>query len=149
MSQFSSTSTTSTVPDELIDNHDEEFIEELNIVDILYFGNQLHNHDNVSNEDSDTESETEDVNYDSDSDSDCNLDVDSVPIELSEADQKEYVAQAQFKSNTCNCKGLKHLYAQPCSEVVDFNKLVELRESCKELTRELHDGYFVSQDASR
>ncbi|XP_053373982.1 uncharacterized protein LOC128546730 [Mercenaria mercenaria] len=133
---MSQSSATSTVPYELTDFQDQDFIEELNEVDNLYFNDRIltpqSNQQNPSvlcSPTGDTSDEESDINYDSDIDDDS----EHVPLEFNEADFKEYNCQAQFKTNTCGCKSF---YRKPRSTVVDFDFLIELRENYKELSRD-------------
>lgn len=125
---MSQESQVSSITTEYTDNQDEEFISELNNVDDLYFNSsvlEFENEDETVGSGSDTQ--TESLNYDSDPDS-----IDHVYIEPSDYDLKEYTDQAKFRNDTCGCK---EFYGEPCSTIVDFDKVLEFREHCKELSR--------------
>ena len=130
----------SSIPSELTDYQDEDFINELQMVDVLYFGapDESPNYDS----DDDIDSENATVNYESDASSGADEYESVINIEPSEVDTIEYIKQAQFRNETCGCK---EFYGQPCSKTIDFDSLVEYRESCKELSREELDIVVKSQ----
>jgi len=138
---MSQESSASTIPYEISQGQDDIFIEDLNLVYILYFQNRppsiisdvLELNENVPASDSD-----EDINYESDC-SETELSVQnetdgvSVPIENSLFDLKEQEKQNKFKILTCGCSSFHN---KPCSDVIDFQKAISFRQYCQELTRD-------------
>ena len=133
---MSQESTLSSVPSELTENQDDEFTDELNLVDELYFCRSDEINDSLDADESDNES----VNYDSDSHFSDNDSL--VHIEPSVEDNSEYIKQAKFRNDTCGCK---EFYGQPCSNMLDFECIVDYRESCQEMSREELDIVIKSQ----
>ena len=129
MSQFSQCST---IPDELLDNNDDLFIEELSEVDQLFFVNN-------NDESLESHSSDEEINFESDSD-DSFVDVDVNPTYT---DNAEYIKHAKFRNDTCGCQDLYN--GQPCSTVVDFDSVIETRDCCLEMAREELDIFIKSQ----
>lgn len=125
---MSQLSTISTVPSELLLQNDDEFVEEVSIVDDLYFINQEDSSNNeiVSDEESPTHFESDASDDDSEHFQGISY------LDHSEIDKKEYEKQESFKSKTCGCK----LYDGPCSNELDWEAVLELREHCQELSRE-------------
>lgn len=131
-SQASTASNTSTIPPDIVDNQDIDFIDEINAVNDLFFGN-IEPENGVHISYSDIESDT-----DTDSDDDMNGDRTSdtekenveIPISHSDVDTQEFSSLSQFKTNTCKCV---RLYQKPCSTIINWDKLVEYRESCLEM----------------
>ena len=128
----SQSSCTSSVPNELIVHDDPMFIDELETVNTLYFGN-------VEISDSECESpiaSDNDANIDSDYDGDdddysridCNVEH-ACPSSV----DPEEVKQNNFKTSGCECN---RLYGKPCSAVVDWDQLIDYRLSCLEKTKD-------------
>lgn len=117
-SQFSSCQ--SSVPPEILQNQDEDFIQLLNRVDELYFNDYECPESEV---DSDVE------NFESDNE------VDYVEhfVEPSVDDTREYIAQARIRNDTCGCK---EFYGEPCSQIIDMDAAIEFREYCKEVSKD-------------
>jgi hypothetical protein len=136
MSQFSqSSSRFSSVPSEISVHQDDEFIEELNQVDELYFASV-----NDSGQcDDDDDQNVADVSVHDESDnsdpdtSDREYDRAEVCTEPSATDHKERESQASFRLNTCGCE---EFYGKPCSTQIPFEDMTDYRESCHELARE-------------
>ncbi|KAH3891504.1 hypothetical protein DPMN_015608 [Dreissena polymorpha] len=144
---MSQESSASTIPYEISQGQDDIFIEELNLVDILYFQNrpksisiddnssrdELELNENVPSSDSD-----EDINYESDC-SESELSVlnepgaVSVPIEMSLFDLKEEEKINKFKIQTCGCSSFHN---KPCSNVIDLQKAISFRQYCHELSND-------------
>ncbi|CAC5400107.1 unnamed protein product [Mytilus coruscus] len=82
----------SSVPPEILHNQDDDFINELNRVDELYF---------YDYECPESEINSDVENFESDNDDD---NVDHL-VEPSDDDTREYIAQARFRNDTCGCSG--------------------------------------------
>ena len=124
MSQDSQISACS-VPPEISDSQDDEFVHELNAVDELYF---LDRNDTAST----PQSENVNIageNYESDNDEETDYDF----LEPSEDDTREYEKQVRFRSETCGCKDF---YGEPCSNIIDMDSAIEFREHCKEISKD-------------
>ena len=128
LSQSSVISTASTIPPDILLSQDEEFIQEVEQVNDLYFGNIQLEELSISDAETDRNS---DENSDPDSDHDSSS-TDHIPTELSEVDRNEQDAQDSFKSKTCGCV---RLYGKPCSTLVDWESLIDYRNHCLEMSR--------------
>ena len=117
---MSQESRVSSVPPEVTDQQDEDFVNELNKVDELYFAAD-------ANAESEDEPDSESENFESDNDEE------HVFVEPSDEDTSEYIAQACFRNDTCGCK---EFYDQPCSRVIDMDSAIEFREHCKEVSKD-------------
>ena len=117
LSQSSVISTASTIPPDILLSQDEEFIQEVEQVNDLYFGNIQLEELSISDAETDRNS---DENSDPDSDHDSSS-TDHIPTELSEVDRNEQDAQDSFKSKTCGCV---RLYGKPCTTLVDWESLI-------------------------
>lgn len=116
------------VPTEISECHDDDFIQELNAVDILYFCERTEDGLSWFDEENDvTEISNSSTNYESDNEEIIDM------VEPSEEDTEEYLKQKVFASDTCGCK---EFYGEPCSKVIDTDSAIEFREHCKEITRE-------------
>jgi len=116
------------VPNELIAHDDPMFIDELETVNTLYFGN-------VEISDSDGECPSAsyiDSDYDGDDDVYSRTDY-SVDHACPSSVDPEEVKQNDFKTSGCGCN---RLYGKPCSAVVDWDKLIAYRLSCLEKTKD-------------
>lgn len=120
------------VPPEIIDSQDEQFIEDINAVDILYFADRPNSElfEETEQSEFDTDSVSDNDHFESDNDEE---DIPEYFVEPSEEDTHEYLKQKSFTSNTCGCKDF---YGQPCSDVIDMDSAIEFREHCMEITRE-------------
>jgi len=149
MSQLSCASTAITVPFEILENHEPSFIEELNIVNDLYFENssvsvQCEDSEYNVNDESDCESyfSDENVNDDDDDDDDeCYYDAVDVQIEPTKHDNSEYIQFSKFQNDTCGCQ----LYGTPCSQTLNEQDVRSYRESCKEMTNSELDLVIKAQ----
>lgn len=107
MSQYSQASF---VPSELTDYQNDEFVNELKLVDSLYFGNIItevkDESERTLNDDSDTNSSASD--YES-----------VVNVYPLDEDEPEYIKQAQFRNKTCGCT---EFYGKPCSVIVVYDQ---------------------------
>ncbi|CAC5415024.1 unnamed protein product [Mytilus coruscus] len=110
----------SSVPPEILHNQDDDFINELNRVDELYF---------YDYECPESEINSDVENFESDNDDD---NVDHL-VEPSDDDTREYIAQACFRNDTCGCK---EFYGEPCSQIIEMDAVIEFREHCKELSKD-------------
>ncbi|CAC5424720.1 unnamed protein product [Mytilus coruscus] len=110
----------SSVPPEILHNQDDDFINELNRVDELYF---------YDYECPESEINSDVENFESDNDDD---NVDHL-VEPSDDDTREYIAQARFRNDTCGCK---EFYGEPCSQIIEMDAVIEFREHCKELSKD-------------
>lgn len=134
-SQLSEVSQCSTIPYEIIENQDDQFIEELNEVDALYFQPVV-----VQAEEPDSPEKEE--NDDSDSENEVGGGSEHNYIDETEDDRKEYQAQTKFRNDTCGCK---EFYSDPCSQVLEWDSIIEYREHCKELSKEEFDLVLITQ----
>lgn len=123
LSQSSALSPVSTIPPDLIASQDDDFLDELERVNDLYFGNVQVSEDTgiTSSVDSDDYSDTDSENG--------STAEDVVRPELREEDVPEQHAQSTFQTNTGGCI---RLYGQACSNVVDWDALLEYRNHCLE-----------------
>jgi len=150
MSQLSCASTASTVPYEIIENHEPSFIEELSIVNDLYFENasvsvQCEDSEFNVNDESDCESYFSDENVNDDDDDDCYYDAIDVQIEPTKHDDSEYIQFSKFQNDTCGCQ----LYGRPCSQILNEQDVRNYRESCKEMTNSELDLIIKAQILSQ
>lgn len=121
---MSQDSQASSVTFKLTDYQDEEFVNELKLVDSLYFWNSI----------TEVEDESEStLNYDSDTSSSASDYESVVNVDPSDEDKSRYTKQAKFRNEACGCT---ELYGKPCSEIVNYDEMFEYWESCKELSRE-------------
>ncbi|XP_062610795.1 uncharacterized protein LOC134272593 [Saccostrea cucullata] len=131
--------TSISIPSEIVLYQDDEFLEDIERVDELYFSKLVAPKSNVRDRQfcdlsSDSETDTSDfgdVNYDSDSESDNdNYDGDVyIPNEVNDTDTKEYIIRSKFQNDTCGCK---EFYGMPCSTKI----ACEFRDHCLQCTRE-------------
>ena len=121
MSQASVASSVCSIPQSIIYEDDEEFIEELTRVNDLFFGN-VEVHENVIEETSVETSESDDENHEINNNNDCE-------IELTASDEQENDSVSKFFENTCKCI---RLYGKPCSSNVCKDVLIEYRRNCLE-----------------
>ncbi|CAC5392914.1 unnamed protein product [Mytilus coruscus] len=127
MSQASFVSFCSSIPSEITDKQDKEFIEELHIVDELYFAQiESSQSENLSDDDG-ADSEYGDI---------------LIQIDPSDEDNREYISQARFRNESCGCK---EFYGKPCSQVVSMDTVIDFREHCKELSRDELDLVIKSE----
>lgn len=127
-SQCSQSSSTSTVPPDLVQNQDFDFIDEIDEVERVYFGNVEPNlHDEYSYRDINDEDDD-----DNESDKENTCESDSPQFERSELDTDENRKQNDFLKTTCKCE---KLYQVPCSTVIDKEVLLDYRESCLEMDK--------------
>lgn len=109
---MSQDSQASSVQSELTDYQNEEFVNELKLVDSLYFGNIITEVKDESrrtlNDDSDTSFSASD--YES-----------VVNVDPSDEDKSEYIKQAQFRNETCGCT---EFYGKPCSVIVVYDEMI-------------------------
>lgn len=121
---MSQDSQASSVPFKLTDYQDEEFVNELKLVDSLYFWNSI----------TEVEDESEStLKYDSDTSSSASDYESVVNVDPSDEDKSRYTKQAKFRNEACGCT---EFYGKPCSEIVNYDEMFEYWESCKELSRE-------------
>lgn len=116
----SQSSTASSVPQEFFD---PDFIVELETVDQLFFSN-------IQNSDSDIESDGE-------SSDDNSTPTENVPLDQFDSlssHSLEIAKQNEFEAKGCSCVRLYH--GKPCSGVVDWQELINYRESCLEKTKD-------------
>ena len=122
-------STTSSIPTDIFN---EDFVSELDEVDILYFANNECQQYEISYNNSDSSSES-----DSDSDVSCPNILQSVeniqPVENSSSASEKSV---------CHCK---RLYGKPCHLEIDSQKLSEYRFSCLEKPKDILDIIVKAQ----
>lgn len=111
-------------PFKLTNYQDEEFVNELKLVDSLYFWNSI---TEVENESEST------LNYDSDTSSSVSDYESVVNVDPSDEDKSRYTKQAKFRNEACGCT---EFYGKPCCEIVNYDEMFEYWESCKELSRE-------------
>ena len=114
-------STASTIPYELISNYDPDFIDELENVNLLYFG-----HEEIVDENRESDSSSY-SDSDSDSDTLSNDFCDILPAHASEESKQKH-----FQKNGCGCV---RLYGKPCSQVLSWEELKDYRLSCLERTK--------------
>lgn len=131
-SQCSVSSSASTIPLDLIDKQDDDFVDEIEEVDRIYFGNVEINNDDIlsaydsyNNDEDDDECDTEN--------SDKENEVLSVNIEDNEHDINESDKENNFFEKTCQCEKLYN--KQPCSTIVDREVLLDYRLSCMEMEK--------------
>ena len=126
MDLLSQSSTSSTIPPDIIDGQDEDFIDEIDRVNNLYFGNVASIDDESTLQQPQSSNDT---NCD-DSDEENNVGTESVvETELRETDLSEQTLQSNFQNKTCGCV---RLYGKPCSSKVDWNSLIDYRNHCLE-----------------
>ncbi|KAJ8297605.1 hypothetical protein KUTeg_024136 [Tegillarca granosa] len=112
-SQSSTLSSTSTVPEDLLENQDYDFVREINVVEKIYFGNvEIFNLRETGPENDD---EDDDLNYESDTQNER---------EDSETRQEDADERCKQENLTCGCE---RLYEKPCSSVVDREALIKYR----------------------
>lgn len=116
MDTFSQSSTVSTIPPDITDNQDENFIDEIESVNDLFFGIVQA-----------IEISSQKAQGTSSDDDDSNNDVAAhfvLQPELRDTDLSEQSFQLNFKTKTCGCV---RLHGKPCSTLVDWNSLVEYK----------------------
>ena len=111
-SQASVSSSTSTVPLDLIHDQDTDFVDEIDEVDRIYFGNiEINLRDDISysdlNDEDDEDCESDKENIDSSTF--------NIGVECSEFDLCESEKQKHFLNQTCNCERLYNKV--PCSKI--------------------------------
>ncbi|XP_063432029.1 uncharacterized protein LOC134714592 isoform X1 [Mytilus trossulus] len=125
-SQSSVFSNASTVPLDLIDEQDDDFVNEIEEVDRIFFGNveinEINEHDFNTNDDDDTDNDESDKEN-----------TEPCPIAFSDLDINESVKEKQFLENTCKCEKLYNKV--PCSTIVNHEVLSEYRYSCLEMDK--------------
>ena len=123
-SQSSTLSNVSTIPPEITDYDDDDFLDEIERLNDLYYGN-IEVHENV---------DTADVNNNTESDSDGDDEGDGTDFydNVRDIDVQEDVKLANFKDKTCGCV---RLYGKPCSSTVDWEALCDYRNRCLELDK--------------
>ena len=129
-SQASVSSSTSTVPLDLIHDQDNDFVDEIDEVDRIYFGNiEINLRDDISysdlNDEDDEDCESDKENIDSSTS--------NIGVECSELDLCESEKQKHFLNQTCNCERLYNKV--PCSKIVDNEVLIDYRLSCLEMDK--------------
>ena len=124
-SQANVSSSASTVPLDLIHDQDNDFVDEIDEVNRIYFGNiEIKLRDDISYLDlNDEDDESDKENIDSTS---------NIGVECSELDLCESEKQTHFVNQTCNCERLYNKV--PCSKIVD-NVLIDYRLSCLEMDK--------------
>ena len=124
MDVLSQSSTVSTIPPDLTENQDEDFLDEIERVNDLYFGN-VH----VESDEASARSSSSCDDSDSDDEED-NVGAESVvQTELRDTDLSEQSQQSNFQNKTCGCV---RIYGKPCSSVVVWNNLIDYRNHCLE-----------------
>ena len=151
MSQSSCLSQASTIPYEIVDHQDTEFVEDLVEVEKLYFPSDSQCNDAVDlacltgvESPSDISADVHDlselccgINFESDSDEESPL-----SFEHSHSDRQEYLLQSKFKESGCGCKSLHN---KPCSDVIDFHSIIDHRDHCRELSHDELDLVIKAQ----
>ena len=77
------------------------------------------------------------LNFESDSDEEHPL-----SFEHSHSDNREYVTQSKFKESGCGCRSWHN---KPCSDVIDFNSIIDHRDHCQELSHDELDLVIKAQ----
>ena len=120
-SQASVSSSTSTVPLDLIQDQDNDFVDEIEI--------EINLRDDISysdlNDKDDEDCESDKENIDSSTS--------NIGVECSELDLCESEKQKHFLNQTCNCERLYNKV--PCSKIVDNEVLIDYRLSCMEMDK--------------
>lgn len=129
-SQASVSSSASTVHLDLINDQDNDFVDEIDEVDRIYFGNiEINLRDDISysdlNDEDDEDCESEKENIDSNTF--------NIGVECGELDLCESEKQTHFLNQTCNCERLYNKV--PCSKIVDNEVLIDYRLSCLEMNK--------------
>ena len=129
-SQASVSSSVSTVPLDLIDDQDNDFVDEIDEVDRIYFGNiEINFRDDISysdlNDEEDEDCESDKEHIDSSTS--------NIGVECSELDLCESEKQTHFLNQTCNCERLYNKVS--CSKIVDNEVLINYRLSCLEMDK--------------
>jgi len=117
-----SPTTTGTVHLDLIHDQDNVFVEEIDKVDRIYFGNiEINLREDISysdlNDEDDEDCESDKKNTDSNTS--------NIGMECSELDLCESEKQKHFVNQTCNCEKLYN--KDPCSKIVDNEVLIHFR----------------------
>ena len=135
---MSQESCASTIPYELSQDQDQDFIDDLNDINDLYFQTYNVQDNNLLFRSNDSDS---DINFDSDIEDDTHSDVSDHINQQSDSfidpslnDLKENNVQEKFKSESCGCKGFGQ--GHPCSTTIDFSLMVDFRMHCFELTKD-------------
>ena len=110
-SQASVSFSASTVPLDLIHDQDNDFVDEIDEVDRIYFGNiEINLRDDIIysdlNDEDDDDCESDKENIDS---STSNIGVECNELDLCESEKQKY-----FRNQTCNCERLYNKV--PCSK---------------------------------
>ncbi|XP_053376392.1 uncharacterized protein LOC123561263 [Mercenaria mercenaria] len=126
-SSFNSNITRTTVPEELVLDQDDDFLDEIDRVNDLYFGNI---EPNTFQNEQNSSAESSDCN-DSDTDilSQGHVNDTEFEIEQRDVDLLEQSAQSKFHTEGCGCI---RLYGKPCSTILNWETLVEYRNHCLE-----------------
>ena len=131
MEDFSLSSTASTIPPEIISYDDNDFLDEIDRVNDLFFWKCWTSFHRLRNkwkqywrDESDDDEHLAENND--------NSNTSEFSVELSDTDQKEQKSQSDFKEKTCGCV---RLYGKPCSCRVDWTVLTEYRANCLEKVR--------------
>jgi hypothetical protein len=129
-SQANVSSSASTVPLDLIHDQDNDFVDEIDEVNRIYFGNiEIKLRDDISYLDlNDEDDESDKENIDSTS---------NIGVECSELDLCESEKQTHFVNQTCNCERLYNTV--PCSKIVDNEVLIYYGLSCLEMDKSEHE----------
>ena len=129
-SQANVSSSASTVPLDLIHDQDNDFVDEIDEVDRIYFGNiEINFRDDISYSDLNDE-DVEDCESDKEN---VDSNTSNIGVECSELDLCESEKQTHFMNQTCNCERLYNKV--PCSKMVDNEVLIDYRLSCLEMDK--------------
>ena len=132
---MSQESSASTVPFELSQNQDDDFIDELNNVNELYFQvSQGQTNAPFDENFSGSESDVDSCNDDSDCDNVDICNTCTFEVEHSDTDIHEHEKQNKFRNETCGCQ--EFYFGKPCSTVISFDDVIEFRQYCLELSRD-------------
>ena len=129
-SQASVSSSASTVPLNLIHDQDNDFVDEIDKVDQIYFGNiDINLRDDINysdlNDEDDEDCESDKEHIDSSTS--------NIGVECSELDLCESEKQKDFLNQTCNCERLYNKV--PRSKIVDNEVLIDYWLSCLEMDK--------------
>lgn len=109
---MSQDSQASSVQSELTDYQNEEFVNELKLVDSLYFLNSI----------TEVEDESEStLYYDSDTSSSASDYESVVNVDPSDEDKSRYTKQAKFRNEACGCT---EFYGKPCRVIVVYDEMI-------------------------
>lgn len=123
-SQESNVSSTS-VPPEILENEDPEFVAEISNVDALYFSNVENFEPQPFRDDQgDSDSETEENSYGQEE-----PEVQTGRLE----DENESSSLHDFQMNGCGCS---KIYGHPCFKEIPWENLADFRSSCLEYSKD-------------